>query len=195
MIRSLKECNIYSPKEQKKIHYDDSLLLTCKSYDFQVYPKYRQMLDRNISGASSAIGVVRFELRAGRQKLNSIMGKHRVDWPGNFIDSMISLVHHAPEEEIKGYLMLSVGTGDFFTRAEVKKRILSSKFQARVQDKMLNLVDLLTRYSNIQKLFDQNLIDSIEWRKLLLRFNSIQCSPITIPSSFKHQTMPGVLSW
>lgn len=195
MIRNLKEQQIFSPTEQKMIHYDDSFLLSCKSYSFQVYPKYWQMLDRNISGAESALGVVRFELRAGKQKLNTILSHHAKISESEIYNKLVSSVHRAPREEIMGCVMLSVGAGDFFTRAEVKQRIINSKLQSRVQEKMLNLVDLLTRYSNVQKLFDHELISCTEWRKLLQYFDRLHCSPITIPASAKCDRMPGVLSW
>lgn len=194
-IRSLEEKVYYNIVQQDWKSYDESWYLGCRSYDLQVYPKYHQMKNHGLSGAENALGIVRFELRCGRQKIKSIAKKYGINMDISIKDVLTCFAFAAPEPEITNIIKASVGAGDFYTLAELKRLIELSPNQVRTKEKMLNLVQMIARYDSVQDLIDRGLLEASEWRFLLEKFDAIGISPIPIPARFKYETAIGVLEW
>ena len=195
-IRCQKEYETFDRATGKARPYNDSWYLTCKSYAFQVYPKYHQMMNRKMIGAENAIGIIRFEMRTNRQKLNLLKKTFHISHDHeDLISEIEQLAVTIPQEAIMRHMIASVGGGDFYTLAELKKRVQESCFQERVKAKMIHISESLSRCSNIQELLQKENLSSSEWGVLLRRFDMIMCSPISIPARFQYQKQPGVYSW
>lgn len=194
-IRSLEEKIHYDYVEEKWGTYNESWCLECGRYEFQVYSKYTQMIARKLSGAEYARGIVRFEMRCGRDKIRAIAKKHGIDMDMPVIDALCCLAYAAPESEIKSIMGPSVGTGSFYTLAELKKRIQKSSNQIRIKTDMTRLANLIAHSESVQELIDEDIIETDRWRVLLRKFNEIGCSPIPIPARAQYKAAPGVMDW
>lgn len=194
-IRSLEEKIHYDYVEEKWETYDESWCLECGSYEFQVYSKYEQMIARKLSGAEYARGIVRFEMRCGRDKIRAIAKKHRIDMDMPVMDVLCCLAYAAPESEIKSIMGPSVGTGSFCTLAELKKRVQQSSNQLRVKTDMIRLAMHIAHAESVQEMINDDMIRTDRWRILLRKFNEIGCSPIPIPARAQYKTAPGVMDW
>ena len=194
-VRTLSEIKCFDQILKRYVSYEESWLLGCGSYSFQVYPKMTQMQNRNIPAAELAEGVVRFELRAGCSKIKSLIKKHSLPTGLTASETLVLLAQRIPEQEIKSMAKAAVGSGNFYHLKELKTMIENSKYQTRVKKKMVRLADQLSRFSSVERLFEEHLLVKEEWRLLLNRFDAIDASPIPIPARFQFDIAPGVESW
>ena len=193
--RTLRESKVYDPTTNQDVSYEESWLLGCGSYSFQVYPKMLQMQKRRIPSAEAAKGIVRFELRANRTKLKALMKKHSVPAEATVADALVMLAQTVPETEIKKIAKAAVGSGDFYTLDRLKKIIDGTTYQKRVRDDRSQLSEHLSRYSGVERLLEEKLITSEEWRRQLQRFDTLGVSPIPVPARSCFRTAPGVGLW
>lgn len=77
----LKEKTHFDLIQRRNIPYNDSLLLTCKSYSFEAYLKYPQMITLKKKNTETAWGIVRLELRASKRKIEQLAGKYCLPSP------------------------------------------------------------------------------------------------------------------
>jgi len=89
--KSLHEAFHYDAKQHRKTIYPESLLLKCKSYEFQIYSKYIEMTQRNRKNPESAMGLVRIELRASIKKLRQLTKKYHMASPDYAIENFLLL--------------------------------------------------------------------------------------------------------
>lgn len=194
-IRRLQEVEVIDPIQNRYVSYEESWLLGCGSYSFQVYPKMVQMQNRKIPSADEAEGIVRFELRAGRPKIKSLIKKYGISLDGTLIDTIVALAYAVPVEEIKAISKAAVGNGDFYPLHILKKKIEKAPFQKRTKIKMLQLSEHLAHFSDADRLLEVGYLSKDDWRLLLTQFDSIGASPIPLPARFHFSVAPGVASW
>lgn len=173
--------------------YPDSLLLECASYSFEVYNKQSQMQNRNIGNSDFASGLVRLELRANKEKLKTLY-KHYGGSPKNYI-KFLSNASAICSAEITSLLAPMVGTGDFVSYKKITEKISKKVKNEATRAKMHKCVKLIPKRKRCGSLLDENNLTYAEWKLLLIKFNRINCSPITIPSREKVKYLPGILSW
>lgn len=191
---SLKEPTYVDPVSHHAVpKYPDSLLLECGSYSFEVYSKQAQMINKNIGNSDSAAGLVRLELRAEKAKLNTLYKKYSGS-PKNYID----FLSNAPticSLEIIQLLAPMVGTGDFVSYNKVKKQISKKIKNEFTQSEMEKCAKLILKHKRCRTLLEDNNLTYAHWKQLLVKFNKIKCSPITIPSRENIDYLPGIFSW
>jgi len=170
---------VWDKKQRRKVPYKDSLLLKCKSYDFQIYPKYLQLKSKNNPQAVSASGVVRFELRAKPRKLKVIQNQHPL---GDDIVSWITSIVQHSDYIIYEALSLMTGTGDFYSLHEIKKLIDGSTYRSETKTMMKEISTYLSQNKSGMSILEGLHIRKSELREMLNHFNMLGCSPIPVPT-------------
>lgn len=190
---SLKEPTCIDPVSHHAVpKYPDSLLLECGSYSFEVYSKQAQMKNKNIGNSDFATGLVRLELRAEKAKLDTLYKKY-----GGSPKNYIAFLKNAPTAcslEIIKLLAPMVGTGDFVSYHKVKKQISKKIKNEFTQSEMKKCVKIILKHKRCHTLLKDNNLTYADWKRFLVKFDKINCSPITIPSREGIDYLPGILS-
>lgn len=192
--KHLHEYKYRDPIQHRKVAYKESLLLKCKSYEFQIYPKYWEMINRKISNPEEASGIVRIELRAKKDKLSRLAEKYHIPYPEHSIEKFLI---HSPAityNEIPKMISKMVGQHDFCSYDSIRDKVMASRYKDSVKNKMTQISFYFARHSN------QNLLEDLEisrdkWNALLKKFDELGCSPIPVPTRYSNSTYPGVSSW
>lgn len=193
--KSLSTITHWDSKQHRYVAYKDTLLLQCKSYSFQIYSKYLQMQSMNLSGSEYAIGTVRFELRANKSKMEQLAKKYKITSPSEDYIEFLCLAPIISEYEIKRIVSNMVGSFGFYSYQYVKEQIMSSDYKESTKNKMLSIINYFSNHHANQNLLNDLDINHKDWSRILKKFNSLECSPITIPMSYQHNNYPGVFDW
>lgn len=118
----LTEKRIYDEIQRREIPYKDSLLLECVSYSFEIYSKYVQMKNRKLQNPEYASGIVRIELRAGKQKLLQLAKKYELCSPESDYHTFLIHTPYIARQEITEILCKMVGSKDFHSYSYVKEK-------------------------------------------------------------------------
>ena len=193
--KSLSEVKVFNPSQHRMTAYNDSFLLKCNSYSFQIYSKYLQMCKKNLPGQEDAVGVVRFELRAEKSKLKQLAKKYCLPSPTG---DMLGFLENTPQitkEEIPYLLSKIVGTGTLCKFSELKSELEYTTFKKKDKKLMLDISYYLSKHSSGEKLLDDLCLDYKDWRRILKKFNELGCSPIPVPSRSTVNHYPGIDDW
>ena len=191
----LSEHIYFNEKQHRYTTYKESLLLECKSYSFQAYSKYEQMINHKMAHPENASGIVRLELRASKTKLEQLAKKYGLVSPKeNYIQFLLSSPS-ITRQEIPEIISKMVGSSDFHEYQYVKKQILESSMKDSDKSMMLDIINYLSRHSSAQDLLEKFYITNKDWKKIIQKFNQIECSPIPIPRTYKYTVYPGVATW
>lgn len=193
--KALKAIKTLDVNQHRKLPYKDSLFLQCGCYSFEIYPKYIQMKNRNLNHAEQALGVVRIELRAKKQKIMQLAKKYSLPLPSLDYHTFIKNSPLITQPEITSILSKMVGNQDFHNFAYTKSKILQSNFKASKKQQMNEIIKYFSRRKFNEDFFDTFGINHKEWKKILKNFNLIGCSPITVSPSYSMDTFPGIGSW
>lgn len=182
-------------KQHRYIPYKDSLLLGCKSYSFQIYPKYVQMQNHNMKNTDGATGMVRFELRAKKAKLEQLAHKYNIISPKENCRQFLINAPFITRQEIPEIVSKMAGCHNFYKYHEIKSRILDSDFKTDCKTQMLDILDYLSRHSSSEDLLADLHLTQKEWKNIIKKFDQLGCSPIPISKSYKYAAYPGVINW
>ncbi|MCM1190062.1 MAG: hypothetical protein NC541_12290 [bacterium] len=192
--KNLHEYKYRDSLQHRKVAYKESFLLKCKSYEFQIYLKYKEMLNRKISNPEEASGIVRVELRAYGDKLSRLAEKYHIPYPECSIDNFLAKCPTIAYHEIPKMLAKMVGQRDFFPYDSVREKIIASKYKDSVKEKMLQVSFYFARHSN-QNLLEDLGLSRYDWNSLLKKYDELGCSPIPVPIRYSNPIYPGVSSW
>lgn len=193
--KALKERMVFSESQHRNIPYEDSLLLECASYSFEIYPKYTQMKNQKLHGAEQALGMVRIELRADRAKILQLAKKYQINSPTENYNTFLEFAPSITNQEIPWILSKMVGNGNFYNYSHIKKEIESSNFKESEAHLMLQITSYFLRRKYSRNLLTNFNMQHKDWMKILQKFDQINCSPIPVPSSYSLSFFPGIASW
>lgn len=193
--KALSERKHLDKKQHRYISYKDSLLLDCKSYSFQIYPKYTQMQNHNMKNTDGAIGMVRIELRAKKAKLEQLAHKYNIISPKENCRQFLINAPSITKHEIPEIVSKMAGCHNFYKYQEIKSRILDSDFKTDCKTQMLDILDYLSRHSSSEDLLADLHLTQKEWKNIIKKFDQLGCSPIPISKSYKYAAYPGVINW
>lgn len=179
--------------QHRMVPYKDSLLLKCKSYEFQIYPKYLEMLNRKMENPEEASGIVRVELRAKGKKLSRLAEKYYILSPESSIEEFLINCPIITRKEIPQILTRMVGQHDFYPYDTIRKKIMASKYKDSVKYRMLEISLYLARHST-QNLLEDFGLSRNKWNSLLKKYNDLGCSPIPVPVRYSMPVYPGICS-
>ena len=188
--KALHEHKFFSHSQHRKVTYNDSFLLECKSYSFQIYNKEKQMISRNLSNSDSAHGMIRFELRAERPKIKQLSKKYDFLNPDTHSIEFLQLCTEIGKKEMTKLYNDMYGQGNFFSYTYVKRKVLDSEFKQGAIDDMLMIIKYLSNHSSSENLFDDLHLSPDKYNRLLKKFNTLNCSPITIPVTYGIEYLP-----
>lgn len=180
--------------QHRKIAYKESLLLKCKSYEFQIYPKYLEMLNRKMACPDEASGIVRLELRAYQNKLSRLAEKYHIPYPECDIAKFLTKCPVITRNEIPKIVMNMVGQHSFYSYDSIREKIIASKYKDSIKDKMLKISLYFARHSR-QNLLEDFDLPQDKWYALLKKYDALGCSPIPVPVRYSNPTYPGVSFW
>ena len=187
---SLQEYKFISPTQHRMITYKESFLLKCKTYSFQIYDKHKQMINRNLQNSDTAIGMIRFELRANRNKIISLCDKYNILYPDYNKMKFLKQIPQITKCEVEKLCTTMYGTGDFHNYTYVKNKILNSEYRQNTIDDMLIVLKYIAHHSSCQNIYENLHMKSNKFKRLMEKFNAIKCSPITIPASYNIPYLP-----
>lgn len=193
--KALSERKHLDKKQHRYISYKDSLLLDCNSYSFQIYPKYTQMQNHNMKNADDAIGMVRFELRAKKAKLEQLAHKYHVISPKENYQQFLIDAPLITKQEIPEIVSKMAGCQNFYKYQEVKSRIQDSNFKSANKTQMLDILHYLSRHSSSENLLSELHLTQKEWNQTIKRFDQLGCSPIPLSRTCRYDAYPGVINW
>ena len=133
----LKEKKYFNKTQRRFIPYEDSLMLECKSYAFEVYPKHRQMKICKRKGADTTVGITRLELRASKSKIKQLAVKYRLPQPTENVNTFITRSPEITRKEIPDMISGMTGTGTFHTYNYIMNQIYDSNYKQHIKDKMM----------------------------------------------------------
>lgn len=193
--KTLSEYTYFNASQHRHTPYRDSLLLKCGSYSFQIYSKYQQMKQRFGTAPDGALGMVRIELRASKQKLGQLAKKYGVISPKT---NYLEFLSHAPsitQKEIPNVVSKMVGKHNFYRYQEIKNKIENSDFKDRDKDLMLHIMFYLSKHSSSAGFLEKFNFQNADWKKILKKFDKLECSPIPVPRTYRFPVYPGTLYW
>lgn len=181
--------------QHRYVPYSDTLLLECNSYSFQIYSKYRQMHLTNLrqSHIDAAVGIVRFELRAEKNKITQLQSKYKDLLSGNSYTTFLCAAPYIAKQEITDLLSKMVGRKDFHSFAHTISEIEHSNLKDT--SLMIDITKYFLRKKYCPDLLEHFNLTHDKWKKILKKYNEIDCSPISVPPSFSLSTYPGIDSW
>lgn len=191
----LKEHKIYNKIQRREIPYQDSLLLECRSYSFEIYPKYVQIKKRKLQNPEQAIGIVRIELRANKQKLLQLAKKYKLCSPKSDYRTFLIHTPDVARQEIPDMLSKMVGSKDFYHYSYVKEKILQSNLNEFNISYMLKTISYFSGRKYSGDFLSTSGLKQKDWKIIIQKFNQIGCSPITISDDNLVKTLPGIESW
>ena len=191
----LKEKKYFNKTQHRFTPYTDSMLLECKSYSFEVYPKYHQMNKHKRKNADTALGICRLELRTSKSKIMQLANKYGLPSP---VDNPSAFMIHSPEitrKEIPEMISRMAGNGTFQNYNCIINKINNSTYTQHVKDCMVQIVDYFSSHKNCKNLLNNLEIKTQTWDIYLKKFNKLGCSPIPIPRTYEFSSYPGVSDW
>lgn len=191
----LKEHKTYDKIQRREIPYKDSLLLECGSYSLEIYPKYVQMKNRKLQNPEYASGIVRIELRAGKQKLLQLAKKYELCSPKSDYHTFLIHTPYVARQEIPDMLSKMVGSKDFYRYSYVKEKILQSNLNEFNISYMLKTISYFSGRKYSGDFLSTSGLKQKDWKIIIQKFNQIGCSPITISDDNLFKTLPGIESW
>lgn len=181
--------------QHRYVPYLESLLLECNSYTFQIYSKYAQMQSKNLrqSHIDAAVGIVRFELRAEKNKITQLQSKYKDLLSDNSYTTFLCAAPYIAKQEITDLLNKMVGRKDFHSFAHTISEIDHSNLKDT--SLMIDITKYFLRKKYSPDLLEHFNLTHAKWKKILKKYNEIDCSPISVPPSFSLSTYPGIDSW
>ncbi len=191
----LKEKKYFNKTQHRFTPYADSMLLECKSYSFEVYPKYHQMKKHKRKNANTALGICRLELRTSKSKIMQLASKYSLPSP---VDDLAAFMIRSPEitrKEIPEMISKMAGCGTFQTYNYIITQINNSAYTPHAKDCMAYIVDYFSSHKNCKDLLNNPELKRQDWNEFLKKFNKLGCSPIPIPRTYEFSSYPGVSDW
>ena len=87
------------------------------------------------------------------------------------------------------------GTGTFHTYNYIMNQIYDSNYKQHIKDKMMLIVDYLSRHKSCKNMLDRLELTRQDWNGYLKKFNKLGCSPVPIPRTYEFSCYPGVSDW
>lgn len=193
--KTLTEKKYFNPVQRRLTSYKDALLLECKSYSFEIYSKYRQMLARKMQNPDSASGMIRLELRASKTKILQLAKKYNLFFTSQNYIAFLPKTPEISRQEIPRIISKMVGTQCFYTYQYISDKIENADFKSSDKELMLQIINYFLKHTVKQNLLNDLNLSNQKWNKILKKFNKLGCSPIPVPLSFKIHTYPGVAVW
>lgn len=170
----LSEKKHLDPIQHRQVPYKNALLLECKSYSFEIYPKYHQMVSRKMHSADNASGMLRFELRTSKTKIDQLANKYKFPCKkGDYIDFLIK-APNISEQEISHIVSKMVGNGNFYSYERVMSKIEGSDLRDSEKRLMIQAVKYFSRHASQQNFLNKLNITQQKWNRLLEKFNKIK---------------------
>lgn len=183
------------PIQHRLVPYKNALLLECKSYSFEIYPKYHQMTARKMHNADNASGMVRFELRASKTKIAQLANKYEFPCKKGAYMDFLTNAPDISEQEIPYIVAKMVGNGNFYSYEHVMSKIENADLKDSEKRIMVQTVKHFSRHTLQQNLLNELNITHQDWKRILKKFDKIKCSPIPVPGSYQYHTYPGIAAW
>lgn len=193
--KTLTEKKYFNPVQRRLTSYKDAFLLECKSYSFEIYSKYRQMLARKMKNPDSASGMIRLELRASKTKILQLAKKYNLFFTSQNYIAFLPKTPEISRQEIPRIISKMVGTQCFYTYQYISDKIENADFKSSDKELMLQIINYFSKHTVKQNLLNDLNLSNQKWNKILKKFNKLECSPIPVPLSFKIHTYPGVAVW
>ena len=191
----LSEVKHLNASQHRYTAYKESLLLKCNSYSFQIYPKYRQMIQRYGKAPDNALGMLRLELRASKPKLEQLAKKYNIISPKIDFLQFLSQTPYITKKEIPKIVSKMVGHHNFYRYQKIKSKIMDSDYKDSDKDFMLHIIYYFSKHSSSENFLEEFHLQNKDWKKIIKKFDKIECSPIPIPRTYKFPVYPGVSIW
>lgn len=181
--------------QHRYIPYKDSLLLECKSYSFEAYPKYRQMNILKKKNTETGLGIARLELRASKYKIQQLAKKYHLPSPEDNLNAFLARSPEITRNEIPYVMSKMAGSGSFYDYSYIIDKIQHSEYTTKSKEYMTQIANYISRHKSCKNLFDETLFTRSKWNAALEKFNDLGCSPIPVPRTYKFHRYPGVNDW
>ena len=178
---------------RKKTHPTGSVLFDNKQYSVNIYNKHLERVkvqaERGITDLDelqASEGVLRIEIQVKRNKLNAIKRDFDFDFAGKPIE--IFARYDVASHIVMKALADITGRADYTTLENAKKRVISGVKAKRTQTAIIDFLCLVTQTKSIWRA-KELFVGDVKAETILAHLARLNINPVTIPVSFKRDTM------
>lgn len=183
---------------RKKTHPEGSVIYDNKQYSVNIYNKHLERLTAqskrgivNATELKASEGILRIEIQVKKNKLNTIKKNSKND----FVFDGKPLEYFARYEVATPVIMKALeyitGRADYTTLENAQKRITGRIKEKRTQTAMIDFLRLVTRAKSLWRAKELYKGD-IKVETILKHLNRLNINPVTIPVSFRRDTMENI---
>ncbi len=178
-------------KEIDKKHYKGSVRYRCKGYTVNIYDKYKERIDKNITReiAEESKNILRIEIQCNPSKIDYISKKN-----GIYGQTIESLAYLQAEQEnmIKRAIKAIEGSGDYYTLKGAIDKVEKSTKKTTTKSDMTRLLQIVNQYRSVRKA-RANFRDIERFNRLIEHLQELNINPVTIPKAWGIKTLSPVL--